>query len=138
LLVSPLALFPQSPAWAPVQGLGPGERVEVELFSRGGRIRGTVEQVTDETLVVQHKRGVATLNRNEVRRVRIDSGYKSRFGQILATTVMGAIAFSTSTPRWNRGADVAFAAGSGFLLGWSLDGMIDDYPIYEGEPPSRK
>jgi hypothetical protein len=139
-LVSPLALFAQSAAWTPVQGLGLGERVEVKLFSRGGRLSGTVERVTDDTLVVRHKRGVATFNRADVRRVRIDSGRKSKFAQIIATSVMAAIAVNTSTPRWNRGADVAFATGSGFLLGWGLDGMIDDYrrrTIYEGQPPPR-
>jgi hypothetical protein len=140
-LVSPLALFAQSAAWVPVQSLGLGERVEINLFSGGGRLRGTVEQVTDDTLVVRHKRGVATLNRADVRRVRIDSGRKSKFGQILATSVMAGLALSTATPRWKRGADVAFAAGSGFLLGWGLDGMINDYrrrTIYEGQPPSKK
>jgi hypothetical protein len=140
-LVSPLAVFAQAAAWAPVQGLGPGERVEIKLFIRGGSLRGTVEQVTDETLVVRHKRGVATFNRADVRRVRIDSGRKSKFAQILATSVMAGLALSTSTPRWNRGADVAFATGTGFLFGWGLDGMIDDYrrkTIYEGQQPSRK
>jgi hypothetical protein len=140
-LASPLALFAQAAAWAPVRGLGPGERVEISLFSRRGQLRGTVEQVTDETLVVRHKRGVATFNRADVRRVRIDSGRQSRFGQIIATTVMAGFALSTSTPRWNRVADVAFASGSGFLLGWGLDGMIDDYrrrTIYEGQRPPKK
>lgn len=139
--VSPLALLAQPAAWAPVQGLSPGERIEVKLFSRGGRLSGTVERVTDDTLVVRHKRGVATFNRDDVRRVRIDSGRKSRFGQVLATSLMTGIAVSDSTPRWNRGADAAFAAGTGFLLGWGLDGMIDDYrrrTIYEGQPPPRK
>ena len=133
-LVSPLALFAQPAAWAPVQGLGPGERVEVRLFSSGDGIRGTVEQVTADTLVVQHKRGISTFSRADVRRVRLDSGRKSKFGQIIASSVMAGLALSVSTPRWNRGADVAFATGSGFLLGWGLDGMIDDYrrkTIYE-------
>lgn len=140
-LVSPAALFPQSAAWAPVQGLGLGERVEVSLFSRGGRIRGTVERVTDNTLIVRQKRGMATADRADVRRIRIDSGKKSRFAQILAPTVVGSIALNASVPRWNRGADVAFAAGSGYLLGWGLDGMIDEYrrrTIYEGRPPAKK
>lgn len=140
-LVSPLALLAQSAVWAPVQRLSPGERIQISLFSRGGSLRGTVEQVTDDTLVVRHKRGVATFNRADVRRVRIDSGHKSRFAQIVATSVMAGIASSQSTPRWNRGADLAFAVGSGFLLGWGLDGMIDDYrrkTIYEGQPPPKK
>lgn len=140
-LVSPLALFSQPAAWEPVQGLGLGERVEVRLFSRGGRTLGTVERVTEDMLVVRHKRGVATFDRADVRRVRIDSGRKSKFGQIIASSVMTGFALSTSTPRWNRGADVAFASGTGFLLGWGLDGMIDDYrrrTIYEGQRPSTK
>jgi hypothetical protein len=140
-LVSPLALLAQSAAWVPVQGLGPGERIEINLFTRRGSLHGTVERVTDDTLVVRHKRGVATFNRADVRRVRIDSGRKSKFGQILATSVLAGIALNTSTPKWNRGADVAFAAGTGFLLGWGLDGMINDYrrkTIFEGQPPSRK
>ena len=140
LLVSSQALFAQSAAWTPVRDLGLGERVEVKLFSRGGRVSGTVERVTDDTLVVQHKRGVATFNRADVRRVRIDSGRRSKFAQILATSVMAGVALSVSTPRWNRGADVAFATGTGYLFGWGLDGMIDDYrrrTIYEGQPPPR-
>ncbi len=134
-LISPLALWGQSAVWAPVQGLGPGERVEVTLFSRGGRLLGTVEQVTDDTLVVRHKRGVASINRADVRRVRLDSGRKSKFGQIIAPSVVASIALHAPVPRWNRGADVAFAIGSGYLLGWGLDGMINDYrrkTIYEG------
>ena len=137
LAASP-ALFSQSAAWAPVEGLGLGERVEVKLFSRGGRIRGTVEQVTGETLVVRRKRGVATFDRADVKRVRIDPGRKSKFGQILGPTVLGAVAASTATPRWNRGADVAYAVGSGYLLGWGLDGMVNEYrrgTIYEGRRP---
>ena len=133
---SPLGLFAQAAAWAPVQGLGPGERIEVKLFSRGGRMNGTVEQVTDETLVVRHKKGVATFDRPDVRRVRIDSGKKSKFGQILAPTLTGAFGLNTETPRWNRGADVAYMVGSGYLMGWGLDGIVDSYrrrTIYEGQ-----
>ena len=140
-----LAIAPAAPAqtaaWTPVQGLSPGERVEVRLFSRGGRLRGTVEQVADDALVVRHKKGVATIDRTDVRQVRVDSGRKSKFGQILAPTVAGALALNTSTPRWNRGADTAFMVGSGYLLGWGLDGMIDDYrrtTVYEGSRPAKK
>lgn len=134
-LISPAALPAQSAAWAPVEGLRLGERVEVKLFSRGGRTRGTVEQVTADTLVVLQRRGVATLNRADVKRVRIDPGRKSKFGQILAPTLTGAFALNTDTPRWNRGADVAYMVGSGYLLGWGLDGMVNEYrrkTIYEG------
>lgn len=136
-LISPLALFPQPTAWSPVQALRPGERVEVKLFSGGARIRGSVEQVTDETLVIRHKKSVATLGRADVRRIRIDSGRKSKFGQILGLSTMAAVAVSADVPRWNRGADIAFAAGSGYLLGWGIDGMVNDYrrqTIYEGQP----
>ncbi|MDA0204846.1 MAG: hypothetical protein O2795_05800 [Acidobacteria bacterium] len=98
-LVSPLALFAQAAAWVPVQGLSPGDRIEVKLFSRGGRMRGTVEQVTEDALVVRHKRGVATFDRTDVRRVRIDSGQKSKFAQIFAPTLTGAFAMNTETPR---------------------------------------
>ena len=140
-LVSPLGLFAQAPAWAPVQGLGLGERIEVKLFSKAGRMRGTVEQVTDETLVVRHKKGVATFDRADVRRVRIDSGKKSKFGQILGVSIMAAMAVNADVPRWNRGADIAFATGSGFLTGWGIDGLVDDYrrkTIYEGQRPPKK
>ena len=133
---SPLGLFAQAATWAPVQGLGPGERIEVKLFSRGGRMNGNVEQVTDETLVVRHKKGVATFDRPDVRRVRIDSGKKSKFGQITGIAIMAAISVNADVPRWNRVADVAFATGSGFLTGWGIDGMVDSYrrrTIYEGQ-----
>ncbi len=137
-LALPVALFAQSAAWAPVRGLRPGEQVEVRLFSGGGQIRGTVERVDDDALVVRQKNGETTINRADVRRVRIDSGHKSKFGQILAPSAMGAIALNTSAPRWNRGADAAFAVGSGYLLGWGLDGMINDYrrkTIYKARRP---
>jgi hypothetical protein len=139
-LVSPLALIGQPAAWAPVQGLSLGQRIEVQLFSRGGRMNGTVEQVTDETLVVRHKKGIATVNRPDVRRVRIDSGHKSKFGQVLGVSTMAAVAVNADVPRWNRGADIAFATGSGFLLGWGIDGLVDDYrrkTIYDGQPPPK-
>ena len=140
-LALPLPVFAQSAAWAPVQGVGLGERVEVTLFSRGGRIRGSVERVTDEVLVVRQKHDVVTVNRADVRRIRIDPGRKSKFAQILAPTVTGAIALNAPTPRWNRGADTAFMVGSGYLFGWGLDGMINNYrhkTIYEGQPPLKK
>ncbi len=130
----------QSAAWAPVEALRPGERVEVKLFSRGGRIRGAIERVTGETLVIREKRGVATVSRADVRRIRVDSGRKSKFGQVLAPSVMGGLALSVSTPQWNRSADTAFAVGSGYLLGWGLDGMINNYrhrTIYEGKRPAK-
>jgi hypothetical protein len=103
-------------------------------------MRGSVEQVTDETLVIRHKKGVATLGRADVRRVRIDSGRKSKFGQVLGVSAMAALAVSADVPRWNRGADIAFAAGSGYLLGWGIDGMVNNYQrrtIYEGQPPPK-
>jgi hypothetical protein len=140
-VAAPLGLLAQAAAWAPVQGLALGERIEVKLFSRGGRMNGTVEQVTDETLVVRHKKGVATFNRADVRRVRIDSGKKSRFGQITGIAIMAAVSLNVDHPRWNRVADVAFATGSGFLAGWGIDGMVDDYrrkTIYEGQRPPKR
>jgi len=140
-LISTLALSAQSAAWAPVRGLGLGQRVEVRRFSGGGIIRGTVERVTDNTLVIRQKRGVATVDRLDVRRVRIDSGKRSRFGQIIAPTAMGSVALHNPAPRWNRGADAAFAIGSGYLLGWGLDSMVDDYrrkTVYEAQSPPKK
>lgn len=140
-LVSPIALFAQLAAWTPVQALGLGSLVEVKAFSRGGVLRGSVEQVTDDTLVVRHKRGVATFSRSDVRRVRSDPGRKSKFGQILAPTVAGSIALNASTPRWNRGTDVAYMVGVGYLFGWGLDGLINDHrrkTIYKAPAPPKK
>ncbi|MEZ5361589.1 MAG: hypothetical protein R2748_04400 [Bryobacterales bacterium] len=53
VMLSAMALCAQSGDWAQVQALVPGAQVDVKRFSAGGEVRGAVESVSEDAVVVR-------------------------------------------------------------------------------------
>jgi len=139
VMVSTVVLCAQSGDWAQVQALAPGAQVEVKQFSVGGVVRGTIESVSDEALVIQRKTVGMTVDRADVQRVRLCSAEKSKSGRITGAAILGglsvpAAAISDGASPWGRVAIVPAYAGIGYLIGWAFDGP-KRITIYKAERP---
>jgi hypothetical protein len=127
VMFSVVGLCAQSGEWAQVQALVPGAQVEVRRFSEGGEVRGTVESVSADSLVVQRKQDTVSVDRGDVRRVRLRLKEKTKTGRILGTVLLGALGvigahITDEISAGERAATVGIFGGLGYLLGWAADG----------------
>ena len=127
VILSAMALCAQSGDWAQVRALVPGSQVEVKRFSGGGEVRGVVESASDEALVVQRKSDSVTVDRTDVRRVRLRSNEKTKSGRITGVAILGGLgvigsSISDTGSAGSRAAGMAISGGIGYLIGWAADG----------------
>ena len=85
LLVFAIAAAAQSPGqdWSSVKALAPGTDVRV---TAARTVRGTLQSVTDDSLIVNSGKGLETLARQEIARVSV----KERGGHRGRNTLIGA------------------------------------------------
>jgi hypothetical protein len=137
-MLSAVALCAQSGDWAQVRALAPGTQVEVKRFSGGGEVRGTVESVSDDAVIVRGRKGMATVDRADVRRLRLTSDQKTKSGRITGTAILGGIALSCVMVCDGSAAGKAgvagIYAGLGYLIGWAVDGP-KRIVLYKAEKP---
>ena len=138
VIFSTVALCAQSGDWAQVQALAPGAQVEVKRFSEGRILRGAVESVSADALVVQSKNDIVTVNRDEVRRVHLRSKGKTTSGRVTGVAVLGGLAILSAGisdgSAGGKAAGVGILAGLGYLVGWAIDGH-KRVEVYEAPKP---
>jgi hypothetical protein len=139
VMFSAVGLCAQSGEWAQVQALVPGAQVEVRRFSGGGEVRGTVERVSGDALVVQRKQDSVTVARADVRRVRLRSEERSKNGRIAGAVILGGLALisagiSDGASAGGTAATVGIFGGLGYLIGWAFDGP-KRIVIYKAQKP---
>jgi len=127
LMFSTAVLCAQSGEWAHVQALVPGAQVEVKRFSGGGEVRGEVESVSGDTLVVHRKKDSVTVDRADIRLIRLRSDQKSKSGRTTGAVILGGLgvlvaSISDGGSGGERAAVVGVWAGLGYLIGWAIDG----------------
>ena len=127
VMLSAVALCAQSGNWAQVRALAPGSQVEVKRFSGGGEVRGVVENVSDAAVVVQRESDSVTVDRSDVRRVRLRSNEKTKSGRITGVVILGGLgvlgsSISDTGSAGSRAAGMAISGGIGYLIGWAVDG----------------
>lgn len=137
-LLSAVALCAQSGDWAQVQALAPGARIEVKRFSAGPVLRGTVESVSADALAVQSRDQTVSLDRSEVRRVRIRSKGRTKSGRITGAVALGGLGILgvvvADGSAGGKAAGVGIFAGLGYLIGWAFDAPMR-VTVYEAPKP---
>ena len=140
VLLSAAALFAQSGDWAQVQALAPGSTVEVKRLSRGGELRGAVESVSADALVLRRDAASVTVDRADVRRLRLRLEERTKAGRILGAAGFGlalGIPASRVSDEPSVGGSVLVAGictGIGYLVGRGLD-RHKRMTVYEAERP---
>jgi hypothetical protein len=90
-------------------------------------------------LVVQRKQDTVSVDRGDVRRVRLRLKEKTKTGRILGTVLLGALGvigahITDEISAGERAATVGIFGGLGYLLGWAADGP-KRIVIYEVRKP---
>lgn len=138
ILISTAAVHAQSSDWGQVRALPPGAQVSVIRFSGTGEIRGQVQSVSEEVLTVQQKSDVTTIDRAEVRRVRLITKEKSKTGRVTGAVILGSLgvlgAIGSDGNAASRAAGIGGFAGIGYLIGWAFDGR-KRIIVYEADKP---
>ena len=141
-LLSCVVLCAQSGDWAQVQALTPGSRLDVKRRSGGGELHGVLERASQDALVLQNDSGAVTVDKADVRRVRLRTEKKSKSGRLAGAAVGGAFgalsAGMSDKQQGGSGAGRAIAipvfAGIGYLIGWGADGPKHT-TIYDAQKP---
>ncbi len=139
VLLSASALLAQSGDWAQVQALAPGSTVEVKRLSRGGELRGTVESVSADKLVLRRDADSVAVDRADVRRLRLRTFERTKTGRIIGATVglVLGIPASRVIDGSSVGGSVLVAgaySGIGYLVGRGFDRQ-KRIAVYKAERP---
>ena len=137
-VLSAVALCAQSGDWAQVQALAPGAQVEVKRFSDGRLLRGEVESVSGDALVVLSRDQTVSLDRGDLRRLRLRSKGRSDSGRIAGAVALGGLGILSAGvsdgSAGGKAAGVGILVGLGYLIGWAFDAP-ERVTIYEAPKP---
>ena len=128
-MLSAVVLCAQSGDWAQVRALPTGARVDVQRIAEKGKVRGVVEHVSGDELIVCGEAGSVRLSRADVRRVRLYTREKRTRGRATGVAILGGLGLvstvmsDTKTGGSGKGRLLQFPvlAGAGYLIGWGAD-----------------